>query len=248
MVFDILYVLIMGLVQGLTEWLPVSSSGHLVLAQEFFGVTERTLFDAILHLGTLCAAIVYFHKDIKPLMNPKNPKTHKIILASIPIIIVGVLISDTVEAAFSLTVVVAVLLIINGLVLMVNFFVIKARKGKITTKNGLIIGIFQIFALFPGISRSGTTITTGRVLGIDWKSAAKFSFFISFIPLTGAACFKIATAYSEFEPLYILGFIVAFMVGYASIDIMMKMLQTSKFHYFGVYTIILGIVVLALLL
>ncbi|WP_455392903.1 undecaprenyl-diphosphate phosphatase [[Eubacterium] cellulosolvens] len=254
MTSDIIYNLIMGLLQGLTEWLPVSSSGHLVLAQHLFGVEERTLFDAILHLGTLFAAIVYFRKDLKPLVNLKNPMTHKIIIASIPIIIVGLLLSDVIEAVFALAIIASVLLIINGCMLMVNAFLKeeKAEKGnegnKLTMKLAIIIGVFQIFALFPGISRSGTTITTGRALGINWALAAKFSFFISFIPLAGAAGFKIITGYQEFNALYILGFIVAFLVGYATIDIMMGVLRRGKFHYFGFYTIGLGVVMLVVLI
>jgi undecaprenyl-diphosphatase len=240
----------MGLLQGMTEWLPVSSSGHLVLAQDFYGVQERTLFDAILHLGTLLAALVYFRKDLKPLLNVKNPMTHKIIIGSIPIIIVGFLIRDVLEAAFAFALVAAGLLIINGCVLMVNAFLknpnndVEEKNNKITMKSAIIIGIFQIFALFPGISRSGTTITTGRILGINWSDAAKFSFFISFLPLAGAAGLKIATAYHEFDVLYILGFMVAFVVGYATIDLMMHLLRQGRFHYFGVYTIILGILVI----
>lgn len=247
MTSDIIYNIIMGLLQGFTEWLPVSSSGHLVVAQHFFGVKERTLFDAILHLATLFAALVYFRKDLVPLLNLKNPLTHKIIIASIPIIIIGFVFSDVIETAFSLVIVASIFLIINGCILMTHAF-LKSGKLKINFKNSIIIGIFQIFAIFPGISRSGTTITTGRVLGVNWKTAAKFSFFISFIPLAGAAGFKIFTAWDEFQPLYILGFIVAFIVGYATIDLMMKILQKGKFHYFGVYTISLGIVMIILIL
>jgi len=254
MMSDVIYNLIMGLLQGLTEWLPVSSSGHLVLAQHSFNVQERTLFDAILHLGTLFAALVYFRKDLKVLLNLKNPLTHKIIIASIPIIIVGLALSDVIEAAFELALVVAVLLIINGCMLMVNAFLKGDNNGnsqnendKLNLKTVIIIGIFQIFALFPGISRSGTTITTGRALGINWSLAAKFSFFISFIPLAGAVGFKIITAYHEFNVLYIIGFIVAFLVGYATIDIMMHLLRQGKFHYFGLYTIILGITMIGII-
>ena len=254
MIFELLYALFMGLLQGLTEWLPISSSGHLVLAQHFYAISERTLFDAILHLGTFFAALVYFRKDIKPLLNIKNSLTHKIILASIPIIIIGVLISEIIEVAFAFAIIAAILLIINGFVLLTNaFFEFPGRKkkskkeSKITFKQALIIGIFQIFALFPGISRSGTTITTGRALGLDWKRAAKFSFFISFIPIAGAAGFKIATDWHEFEPFYIIGFIAAFIVGYATIDIMMRILQLGKFHYFGFYSIMIGVGMLILM-
>jgi undecaprenyl-diphosphatase len=276
MEYDILYQLFMGLLQGLTEWLPVSSSGHLVLAQHFFDVEERTLFDAILHLGTLLAMTIYFRSDIKPLLSFKSPLTFKIILASIPIILVGFFFPDLVEAAFENARIVAIFLIINGCVLTINLFLDRVKKETpekeekekfnekgedglkekkerkesidITMNNSVLIGIFQIFAIFPGMSRSGTTITTGRVLGLDWKTAAKFSFFISFLPVAGAVWFKVITAWNEFEPLYLLGFFVAFLVGYASIDIMMKILGMGKFHYFGVYTIIVGVVMLSLFL
>jgi undecaprenyl-diphosphatase len=257
MTYDIFYSIIMGLLQGLTEWLPVSSSGHLVLAQHFFNVKERTLFDAILHLGTLLAMTVYFRKDIRPMMNLKNPTTPKIIIASVPIIVIGFVFSDMIENAFSLTILVAVLLVVNGCVLWVNAFLkskgvqeLKNEKNNldISKKNSITIGLFQVFALLPGISRSGTTITTGRVLGLDWKTAAKFSFFISFLPVAGAAWFKIVTDWQEFQVLYLLGFFIAFIVGYATIDLMMRILGMGKFHYFGVYTIIVGIVMISILL
>jgi undecaprenyl-diphosphatase len=252
----------MGLLQGLTEWLPVSSSGHLVLAQHLFGVTDRTLFDAILHLGTLFAMMAYFRTDVKPFLNLKNPGTHKIILASIPIIVVGFILRDYIEAAFASVVVVSILLIINGSMLMIHLFLKQDEKANnnknkekinepdpkkiedLSMKNVVYIGLFHIFALFPGISRSGTTITTGRVLGLDWATAAKFAFFISFLPIAGAAWFKILTDWQEFQLVYILGFIVAFLVGYATIDLMMRVLRKGKFHYFGVYTIVLGIIIL----
>ena len=263
MVNDIIYVIIMGILQGFTEWLPVSSSGHLVLAQSFFAVQERTLFDAILHLATLFAAVIYFRKDLKPLVDIKNSSTHKIIIASIPIILVGFFFSDVIENAFNDTLFVSSLLVINGCVLMINAFMVKDKKNidenekkenkkthknknntKISMKNSIIIGIFQIFALLPGISRSGTTITTGRVLKLDWRTATKFSFFISFLPLAGAAGFKIITDWQEFQPVYILGFIIAFIVGYLSIDLMLRIISMGRFHYFGLYTIILGIIMI----
>ncbi len=235
----------MGLIQGLTEWLPVSSSGHLVITQHFFDMKERTLFDAILHLATLFAAVIYFRRDLKPMLNIKNKMTHKIIIASIPIIIIGFIFSGWIESAFAITLIASIFLVINGCVLMVNA-VIKNDKNKkkkrFTMKNSIIIGLLQVFALFPGISRSGTTITTGRVLGIDWIKAAKFSFFISFLPLAGAALFKILTAWTEFELHYLLGFFVAFIVGYASIELMMGIIKMGKFHFFGIYTIILGLI------
>jgi undecaprenyl-diphosphatase len=280
MEYDILYQLFMGLLQGLTEWLPVSSSGHLVVAQHFFDVKERTLFDAILHLGTLLAMTMYFRKDIKPLLSFKKPLTFKIIIASIPIILIGFIFADVIEDAFADTSIAATFLIINGCVLMVHLFLDRKSKGEfdkhgkegkneeqkntknsktnneegnkelhnISMKNTILIGLFQIFALFPGISRSGTTITTGRILKLDWKTAAKFSFFISFLPVAGAVWFKVLTAWEEFEPIYLLGFFVAFVVGYASIDIMMKILSRGQFHYFGIYTIIIGVIMLTLIL
>jgi undecaprenyl-diphosphatase len=244
----------MGLLQGLTEWLPVSSSGHLVLAQHFFDVEERTLFDAILHLGTLFAMMLYFRKDIRPMMNLKNKKTHKIIIASIPIIVIGFVFSDYIESVFSLVIVVSILLVINGFVLIVNAFLkqVTTKKDeeikKITMKNTVIIGLFQVFAILPGISRSGTTITTGRVLGLDWKTAAKFSFFISFLPVAGAAWFKLVTAWQDFQVVYLLGFLVAFVIGYITIELMMKILSMGKFQYFGIYTICIGIIMLVIML
>ncbi len=244
----IIYTIILGIIQGLTEWLPVSSSGHLVLAQHFFQVQERTLFDAILHLATLFAALLYFRKDIKPIMDLKNKRFYMIIIASIPIILVGFFFSDVIEDAFNNISLVSILLIINGIVLVTNVFIKNKDKNKNDTspdlKNSIIIGLFHVFALFPGISRSGTTITTGRFRKLDWTTATKFSFFISFLPLAGAAAYKIISAWNEFEVIYLLGFVVAFIVGYLSIDLMIRIINIGRFHFFGLYTIILGLIMI----
>jgi undecaprenyl-diphosphatase len=257
----------MGLLQGLTEWLPVSSSGHLVLAQHFFNVEERTLFDAILHLGTLFAMTIYFRSDIKVLLTFKKPMTFKVIIASIPIIMIGFIFNDWIEAAFASAMLVSIFLVINGCVLIFNGFIkpkedqnnneqIKELQNNdsesktidVAWKHSILIGLFQIFALLPGISRSGTTITTGRTIGLDWRTAAKFSFFISFLPVAGAAWFKILTDWQDFQTFYLLGFVVAFIVGYITIEAMMRILQVGKFHYFGIYTIIIGVFMLSFVL
>lgn len=247
MISDIAYSLLMGLLQGLTEWLPISSSGHLVIVQEYFVPDERIMFIAILHLATLLSALVYFRMDIRPLLNLKNPQTHKVIIASIPIIIVGFLLMDIIEAAFSSAIAVAVFLIITGCVLIANAF-LKPKKKKIKMRHALMIGMFQVFALLPGISRSGTTITIANALGIEWSQAAKFSFFISFIPIVFITSYEVAIAWNEFNITYLIGFVVAFLVGYATIGLMMRMLQLGKFHYFGIYPIIAGVVILMFLL
>ena len=224
------YYILMGILQGFTEWLPVSSSGHLVITQEFFGVRERTLFDAILHLGTLVAALVYFRKDIKPLVTFRSDWSWKVILASIPIILIGFFFADFVEIAFSSVGFVAFLLMINGTILMLNL--IKPRfKDVINRRNAIIIGLFQVLALLPGISRSGTTITSARLLGIKVEDAARFSFFISFLPVGGAALYKIITYTGAFDVMYIFGFFISVIVGYVSIKILLKILYSRQFHY-----------------
>ncbi len=239
-----LYYVLMGILQGLTEWLPVSSSGHLVITQELFAVyQERTLFDAILHLGTLVAALLYFRKDIKPLVTLKSPLSWKVLLASIPIIIIGFLFAIQIEMAFSSVRFVALLLIINGFILLLNLLP-PGFQDKINMKNALIIGCFQVLALLPGISRSGTTITSARLLGIKVGDATSFSFFISFLPMGGAALYKMVTYTGDFDPMYAVGFIISVAVGYVSIFLLIKLLKINKFYLFGGYTLALGFILL----
>jgi len=238
------YYILMGIVQGLTEWLPISSSGHLVLLQSFFAVQERTLFDAVLHLGTFSAALVYFREDVLRLLDFRNPLARNVVLASLPILFVGFFLRGFVESAFSSVSLVALLLVFNGFILILNMFA-RERHAKINQRTSLFVGLVQCFALLPGISRSGITITFARLLGVRWEEAAKFSFFISFIPLAAAACYKLVTASSAFDPFYLLGFVVSFVVGYLTIGVLLRALKTRKFHYFGLYTILLGGLLLA---
>ena len=238
--------IILGIVQGLTEFLPVSSSGHLVLVKEIFGVvTQGLLFETFLHAGTLLAILVYFWKDI--LKISKKTMTF-IIIGTIPAGIVGYFFSSQIEVLFSSVKLVGVSLIITG---MLNLFVDKAkiRKGdaNLNNKKSFVVGMAQAFAIIPGISRSGSTIFAGSVCGIGKKEIAKFSFLLSVPAVLGANALEIIN-YSDSLKInlfnYTLGFLFAFVSGLFAIKLVFKFLEKRKFKYFAYYCFLMGLFVL----
>jgi|Deesub1362A_J573_1020465.scaffolds.fasta_scaffold01039_6 undecaprenyl-diphosphatase len=246
---DLLQVILLGALQGITEWLPISSSGHLVLLQEMWGVSgDRTLLTAVLHLGTLVAVVLYFRRDIwnvitSALRGDRKEALH-IVVGSVPICVVGFLLKDYIESAFSTLILVGALWIINGIYLLTY-----PRRGEggrdVSLKSAVFIGLAQVAALLPGISRSGVTITTGAHIGVERVRAAKFSFYISLIPLAGATLFKAGSDAGAFEPIYLVGFVVSLIVGYLSISLLMYTVRKVRFQYFGIYTIALGLLTVA---
>lgn len=246
---DILQVILLGALQGVTEWLPISSSGHLVLLQEIWGVRgDRTLLTAILHLGTLVAVILYFRREIwdvvlRTLRGDRREGLY-IVVGSAPICVAGILVRDYVESAFSTLMLVGMLWIFNGIYLLTYP---RRENGvrDVTLKSALLIGMAQVAALLPGISRSGVTITTGAHIGVERMRAAKFSFYISLIPLAGATLFKAFGDAASFEPVYLVGFAVSLLVGYLSISLLMYTVRKVRFQYFGIYTIALGLLTVA---
>lgn len=238
---------ILGLVQGLTEFIPVSSSGHLVIAQNLIpGFSQPgILFDVVLHFGTLFAVLYYFWQRLLNL-----DKKYLIILAigTVPAALVGYLFQSQLEKMFGDLSWVGVELIITGIL---NLLIDKlpSKSGVISIKNSFLIGISQAIAIIPGISRSGATIFTGVSLGISKKEAAEFSFLLSIPAIAGANLLQFMTHGADNSigvASYIVGFAVSFLVGFASIKLVFKFLQEGKFKIFGIYSILLGALVLVI--
>ncbi len=231
--------LILALVQGLTEFLPVSSSGHLAILQNFFGELNIS-FDVFLHFATLMAIIVYFYKDICViikdfLMLKKKSKNFKLaiylIVASIPAALVGLLLSNSISYYFLNMYMLSFSFIISGFFL---YAASRIKKNKLLNmKNIFIVGLAQAIAILPGISRSGATISTGILLGIKKNEAIRFSFLLAIPAIIGASALKIDGL--SFSYSLILPFIVAFLTGLASIHFLIKFIKQENFKYFAYY-------------
>jgi undecaprenyl-diphosphatase len=241
--------IVLGVLQGLTEFLPVSSSGHLVIAQTIVpGFSQPgVLFDVILHAGTLFAVIFYFRNDIFRL---SKEYIVMLLIGTIPAVIVGFLFSFYIERLFTNIRVVGVMLLITAIMNLLTD--LKIRQKKIFLNGyarSLFVGIFQAFAIIPGISRSGSTIFAGSMAGFNKKDAAEFSFLLSIPAVFGANIYEIIKHSSKVSidifP-YLLGFMASFVVGYLSIRLVLNTLSNSKFKYFALYCFILGIIVIIL--
>lgn len=243
---------ILGVIQGLTEFLPISSSGHLVLGQELLGVSvPGNAFEVVVHLGTLCSVLIVFWNDILQLLKTlKSNTTQKYILAlaigTIPAVVIGLLFKDIIGEAFENIKVVATTLLITGVILLSTKF-IKLKKNDITVGKGLLIGITQAMAIIPGISRSGITISTGMFLGIAPDEAAKFSFLLAIPAIAGAGLLTsldlIETGMiSLSSSVLTVGFLSSLIVGWLSLKWLIGLIKSGKFHWFGVYCIFAGII------
>ncbi len=254
----ILKIIILAIIQGITEFLPVSSSGHLVFLQHFFGIKQNQLvIDVVLHFGTLFSILLFFKKDLVKIANISYFKNKEnvlkliyVIIAIIPAGIVGVLLNDLIEAKLFFIHFVGIMWIING----INLFILskydKKQKKNLNLVSSLIVGLSQIFAILPGISRSGTTIATGVYSGMSRKLSAKFSFFIAIPIIFGASVLKIKDVIenpANFDILALLiGFVISFIVGYLSLKLLFSVLYNKKIKYFAYYSLLIGIISLFL--
>jgi len=246
---------LLGLIQGLTEFLPVSSSGHLVILSSILGVEPEGLtFEVLVHFGTLIAILVVFKDDIISLIrNPFQKLTLLIIAGSIPTAIIGLALEDTFERMFSSLLVVGFTLLVTGTLLWIaeSFKNNYKGLGQMKYRDAVIIGLAQGAAITPGISRSGTTIAISLVLGLDRKTAARYSFLLAVPVILGATLLKTKDLLSEpmtttvYGP-YIVGTITAAVSGYFAIKILLKFLQEGKLRYFSVYCWIVGATIILL--
>ena len=267
---DIIQVIIIGIVQGLTEFLPVSSSAHLVFAHNILGVESSLAFDVFLHLGTLIAVLWFFRWDIIKMLkswwlslgdilqgrfkqgfheDPYKRLAWYVILATIPVGIVGVLFEDSIDALFSGALYVpAFFLFVTGTILYLSQRIAsgKVNLHNISAKESLWMGLGQACAILPGLSRSGTTIAAGLTIGLEKEFAAKFSFILSIPAIFGAFIFQLkdigAAMDVNFLPI-LLGFIASIIAGYMAIKWMLDLIQNKSLDIFAYYCWIVGIVV-----
>lgn len=252
-----LQALILGIVQGLTEFLPVSSSGHLELGHALLGdeSIDNLRFAIVVHVATVLSTIVVFRKDILELIkglfafewNEPTKFVSKLLFSAIPILIVGLFFKDQIEELFTGNLVlVGSMLIFTAFLLALPSFM-KANDGKITFFKALIIGIAQAVAVIPGISRSGSTIATGLLLGTKKEEVARFSFLMVLIPILGAAFLDIiggeVTSSDSISTLPLLiGFVAAFVTGLLACSWMIKIVKRGKLIYFAIYCLIVGVI------
>ncbi|MBE6831713.1 undecaprenyl-diphosphate phosphatase [Caproiciproducens sp. R1] len=262
---DILKALVLGIIEGLTEWLPISSTGHMILADEFIRLNVspafKEMFLVVIQLGAIMAVVVlYFHK-----LNPFSPKKTagqkretvdlwlKVLAACIPAGIIGILFNDQIDKIFYNYQTVAVTLILYG----VLFILIENRNrnkrpavrnfSQLTYKTALFIGIFQVLALIPGTSRSGATIVGAMLIGTSRSIAAEFTFFLAIPVMFGASLIKMLKFGFAFTPaegmILATGMITAFIVSVFAIKFLMGYIKKHDFKAFGYYRIVLGVVV-----
>lgn len=239
--------IILGLVQGITEFLPVSSSGHLVVMKTLLGFHSPGItFEVLLHLATMLSVLVYFNRividvllDLKYLLF--------IVIGSIPAAIVGVFFGDYIEQMFNGVGWVDLFFVLNGVLLVGGWWLASRKSTNRELSYGLafLIGLAQALAVLPGISRSGMTITAGVLLGLRREEAFKFSFFLFLPAVFGAGLLKLKDI-TEFSSNWgeIGGFVVAFFVGIAALSILKNTLSRNRFSIYGAYTAALGIMLI----
>ena len=267
---DVIQAIIIGIVQGLTEFLPVSSSAHLVFFQKLLGVESSLAFDTFLHLGTLIAVMWFFRGDIFNMIqsfwlsigdllqgrflegfysDPYKRLAWYVILATIPVAVVGVLFEDSVDALFSGALYVpAFFLFVTGTILYLSQRMAPGNVNfdTITKREALFMGLGQACAILPGLSRSGTTIAAGLTIGLDKEFAAKFSFILSIPAILGAFILQVKDIGSamdaNFLPIF-LGFIASIVAGYFAIKWMLNLIQNRSLDIFAFYCWVMGIIV-----
>jgi undecaprenyl-diphosphatase len=261
--------IILGIIQGLTEFLPISSSAHLVIAPYLFGwqipTQDGFIFDVLVQLGTLLAVIIYFRKDLykiivgvfdglihkRPFSNPMARLGWILILATIPAVIAGVLFKDLVERAFGSPIAAALFLLGTAALLVIAEWVGKRNHqlDTITWMDGLIVGLFQILSLLPGISRSGSTITGGMIRNLDRPSAARFSFLMSVPVMIGAGALAVVDLiklpnFTMQIPTLLTGFTISAIVGYFSIRWLLSYLTRRPLYLFAIYCLVVSIIII----
>ncbi len=244
-------ILTLSLIQGITEFIPVSSSSHLIIAAEYFNFENQNLsLDVSLHIGSFIAVITYFNKDIYNFIKNKDLFI-KIIISSIPVMIVGFILVETniIEKMRSL-IVISWTTIIFGILLYISdkFDLEKKIDNNFTYKSAIIIGLFQILSLIPGVSRSGITISAARILKFKRYDAAKISFLLSIPTLAAVSLFGLMNLITEenlnFSLLNIISIILSFIFSYITIKFFLIFISKFNLNLFVIYRILLGIVLL----
>lgn len=267
--------LLLGIVQGLTEFLPISSSGHLVLVQHLFGLHEANLsFDVSVHVGTLAAVILFFRQDILDILGglmralrgrlsnqvtrdadrPRVRLAGLIVLGSVPTAAIGLALHSVADRLFASPVIVGAMLLLTGGLLFATRPGRHPRSDtgrameKLTIKDALVIGLIQGLAVMPGISRSGSTIAVGILTGIRHETAARFSFLLSIPAVAGAALLVLKDAFRQGDihlPSCLIGGITAMFVGYAALALLVFLVKKGRLYLFAPYCWIVGCIAIA---
>ncbi len=259
---DLLWAFLLGALQGVTEWLPVSSSGHLVIVQRMISY-RSVLFDAMVHGGTLLAVLLVFRMEVLRLVRgllslPLAIASHRsltseerlawyTVVGTLPIVLVGLLLADTVEAMFFNP------KIAGGGLLITGFLLLATRRSKedksLDLGTSLIVGLAQAAAIVPGISRSGSTISAGMISGLKREEAVTFSFLLSVPAIAGALTLEVIRSPLEevMAPANLMGFVSSFAVGVIAIKVLLAVIRRREFHLFAYYCFALGLAVLLLL-
>jgi undecaprenyl-diphosphatase len=242
--------IVLGIVQGLTEFLPISSSGHLAILENYMGIEEPVTITAFLHLGTFLATIIFFRKDLYQLIVGLFKKESisinyvlNIIIGNIPIVIFALLFRDIIEMTFTDVKIVFIFLGITGALLLLTTIFPKGEK-PISPLRALLIGIAQMFAVFPGLSRSGLTISTGLYVRLKPEESFRFSFLLSLPAVFGANLLELKKITSLPNPLELLiGLMISLVSGYIALKILRALVQ-KWFYLFGFYCLIISIIFL----
>jgi len=251
---NLLKAVLLGIVQGLTEFLPVSSSGHLAIFHELFHFRDNSLlFDVFLHVGTLVPVFIVFRRDIASLCTTRRRWLPLLVLGTVPVVLVGALLHDKIEAVSEHVQWVGVLLIVNGVVLFAGSRLDALRpKQAPGWLHAAAVGIAQAVAILPGISRSGSTISTGLATGLGREDAARFSFLLAIPAILLALAYKLWKVLGGSEAVapgtwasIAAGTVVAMVVGYGALRVLLVVVRRHRLAYFGWYCIAVGAVVVA---
>lgn len=247
----LLSVILLALVQGLTEFLPVSSSGHLALGGILLNLPREDItFEIVVHVGTLMAVLAVYRRDLLDLAAGVFRREREsmalaglLALASVPAALAGLYLQDSIAGLFNSPVAVSVMLIFTGAVLFSTKFMPGGLRERPTAAGGLLVGIAQAMALLPGISRSGLTISSGLLAGIRREKAARFSFLLSIPAIAGAAALKLGDAGTGDTglPLLLIGFGVSAVTGYAALRMLLRFLRSGRFAVFAWYCWLAGL-------
>lgn len=247
---------VLGIIEGFTEFLPISSTGHLIVASKFLGINQTSVtkaYEVIIQFAAILAVVLNYREKFTL---QKIELWKRLILAFIPIGAVGFLFSHQIKELFSINVV-AIMFIVGGIIFLVveKFYIPKERTllddvEQVSYKQALLIGIAQIFALIPGTSRAGSSIIGALLVGLSRKASAEFSFLLAFPVMSAVTGYDLLKHYHEFSDANLvtlaLGFVVAFVVAYLTIKLFLKFLEKFTFVAFGIYRILFGVLLLAL--
>lgn len=263
---ELLKVILLGIVEGITEWLPISSTGHMLLVDEFIKLDAtarfKEMFFVVIQLGAILAVVILYFKKLNPFSSKKTSEQKKdtielwkkVIVACIPAGVLGVLFDDVLEEHFGGPISIAIMLIVYGILFIIVENKNKGKTPKVNTlkelsyKTAIIIGLFQVLSLIPGTSRSGATIIGAMIFGTSRKVAAEFTFFLAIPVMFGASLLKILKFGLSFTATQlftlIVGMIIALVVSVIAIKFLMGYIKKHDFKFFGYYRIALGIIVL----